>query len=140
MSSNSSIKDTIVIGGLSILGFMAGGKLGSMFGAVVGTIVCSMFNGQQPIEASGSPDNNFFTPSFCSNSNHNIDKSNENISIDKLTEVTECSICLESFVPSFLLWPCFHRCFCDSCYVDVVRKKVSSCPICRNPIAEFRPI
>jgi hypothetical protein len=32
MSSNSSIKDTIVIGGLSILGFMAGGKLGSMFG------------------------------------------------------------------------------------------------------------
>jgi hypothetical protein len=53
-------------------------------GAVVGTIVCSMFNGQQPIEASGSPDNNFFTPSFCSNSNHNIDKSNENISIGKM--------------------------------------------------------
>lgn len=32
MPSNSVVKDTLVVGGLSLLGFLAGGKLGSMFG------------------------------------------------------------------------------------------------------------
>lgn len=32
MPSNSIVKDSIVVGGLTLLGYMAGGKLGSMFG------------------------------------------------------------------------------------------------------------
>lgn len=35
MPSNSVVKDTLVVGGLSLLGFLAGGKLGSMFGNVL---------------------------------------------------------------------------------------------------------
>lgn len=54
------------------------------------------------------------------------------------TELSECSICLESFKPSILLWPCLHTCFCDNCYAKVLRKKVSTCPFCREHIDEFR--
>lgn len=32
MPPNSIVKDSIVVGGLTLLGYMAGGKLGSMFG------------------------------------------------------------------------------------------------------------
>lgn len=32
MPPNSIVKDSLVVGGLTLLGFMAGGKLGSMFG------------------------------------------------------------------------------------------------------------
>lgn len=32
MPSNSIVKDSFVIGGLTILGYLAGGKLGSMMG------------------------------------------------------------------------------------------------------------
>lgn len=32
MPPNSIVKDSLVVGGLTLLGYMAGGKLGSMFG------------------------------------------------------------------------------------------------------------
>lgn len=53
------------------------------------------------------------------------------------SQLSKCSICLESFKPSILLLPCSHMCFCDDCYDEVIAKKISTCPICRDDIDEF---
>ncbi|XP_022170966.1 cell growth regulator with RING finger domain protein 1-like [Myzus persicae] len=143
MPPNSVVKTSLIVGGLTFLGFMAGGRLGSMFGAVIGTVVCSMFNIEEPIrEPMREPreENPRFTPySRPSNTNRN-NKNKVNKSKNEPCELSKCSICLESFKASIVLLPCSHMCFCDDCFEKVKKKRVSSCPICRQNIEDFMDV
>ncbi|XP_026805822.1 mitochondrial ubiquitin ligase activator of NFKB 1 [Rhopalosiphum maidis] len=125
MPPNSIVKTSLIVGGLTFLGFMAGGRLGSMFGAVIGTVVCSMFNTEEPINYQVSPDE--FVPYHSPNVKVNKSK-------NEPCEPSKCSICLEPFKPSIVLLPCSHMCFCIECFEKAKKKKVSTCPICRKII------
>lgn len=136
-----------------------------VLGAVIGTVVCSMFNIEEPIrEPMREPreENPRFTPySRPSNTNRNnknkVNKSKSTklylnfllifiintiffLFIDEPCELSKCSICLESFKASIVLLPCSHMCFCDDCFEKVKKKRVSSCPICRQNIEDFMDV
>ncbi|XP_060849391.1 mitochondrial ubiquitin ligase activator of NFKB 1-like [Rhopalosiphum padi] len=130
MPPNSIVKTSLIVGGLTFLGFMAGGRLGSMFGAVIGTVVCSMFNTEEPIRYQEPPDD--FVPYHSLNDTNRKHKVNK--SKNEPCEPSKCSICLEPFKPSIVLLPCSHMCLCDECFDKAKKNKISTCPICRKII------
>ncbi|XP_001947269.1 cell growth regulator with RING finger domain protein 1 [Acyrthosiphon pisum] len=144
MPPNSVVKTSLIVGGLTFLGFMAGGRLGSMFGAVIGTVVCSMLNIDEPPTGFQDPrprdENPRFTPyPRPSNTNRN-NKNKVNKSKNEPCELSKCSICLEPFKASIVLLPCSHMCFCDECFEKVKKKRVTNCPICRENIDDFMDV
>ncbi|XP_025201604.1 mitochondrial ubiquitin ligase activator of NFKB 1-like [Melanaphis sacchari] len=133
MPPNSIAKTSLIVGGLTFLGFMAGGRLGSMFGAVIGTVVCSMLNTEEPIRIQEPrAEISRVTPYDRPNNKNRKHKANK--SKNEVYEPSKCSICLEPFKPSIVLMPCSHMCFCDECFENAKNKNVSTCPICRNNI------
>ncbi|KAL4098826.1 hypothetical protein QTP88_023351 [Uroleucon formosanum] len=138
MPPNSVVKTSLIVGGLTFLGFMAGGRLGSMFGAVIGTVVCSMLNIEEPTRYQGSRDDNSQFTSYPRPSNTNRNNKNKtNKSKNEPCQLSKCSICLEPFKAKIVLLPCSHMCFCDECFEKVKKKKVSNCPICRKNIDDI---
>ncbi|XP_015363423.1 PREDICTED: mitochondrial ubiquitin ligase activator of NFKB 1-like [Diuraphis noxia] len=136
MPSDSVVKTSLIVGGLTFLGFIAGGRLGSMFGAVIGTVVCSMLNIEEPMREPRD-ENPRITPYSRPISSNRNNENKVKKSKNEPCEPSKCSICLEPFKPSIVLLPCKHMCFCDECFEKVQRKKMSSCPICRKNIDHF---
>ncbi|XP_050443450.1 RNA-binding protein MEX3B-like [Adelges cooleyi] len=148
--NNSVVKETFIVGGLTFLGYLAGGKLGSILGAVIGTVVTSFFNEEpthftqeyptpRPRSYEDEYDN---VAAVRSNSRiTTIKKRKAKITTkDASLKPSTCAICLEEFKPSIVLLPCGHMCFCEDCLYDVRQKRVSDCPLCREAIEEFKDV
>lgn len=127
MPPNSIAKTSLIVGGLTFLGFLAGGRLGSMFGAVIGTVVCSMLNAEEQVGFQEFRDDTHHRPNNT-NQKDKVKKSKNRY------ELSECAICLEPFNPSIILEPCRHMCFCVDCYNKAKNENVQNCPICREII------
>ncbi|XP_050546602.1 uncharacterized protein LOC126908507 isoform X2 [Daktulosphaira vitifoliae] len=107
MSSNSLVKNSVLIGGLTFLGYLAGGKLGSMLGAAIGTVVCTIFN-QDTVFNDHQLYSNYPDYTIDTTSKTNVSERQKHLESKRRNgsiKISICSICLEEFIPSIVLIP-----------------------------------
>ena len=53
--------------------------------------------------------------------------------------LSECCICIDN-VARIRINPCYHACLCENCYINFIKQKKVTCPLCRKKLSKMEPL